>query len=295
MNNQTNYRCGFVAIIARPNVGKSTLLNHLIGQKISITSKKAQTTRHKIKGIYTSSEAQLIFIDTPGFQTTYQNAINQKLNENVLKAIQDSDLILFVVEANRYTEADEKILKKISEKKPTILVINKIDKANDPLKFSSFIEQIQAKAPFVATQLVSAKQNKGIQQLINTIKDFMPIGIPLYSEDLITDRSSKFLVAEIIREKIFRYIGEELPYLVNIEIDSFEELPNIININASILVEKNNHKGIIIGNKGEKLKKISMESRLDMEKLLQKKVFLQTWVKVKSGWAEDRLFLQELE
>ncbi|MCV2503172.1 MAG: GTPase Era [Neisseriaceae bacterium] len=295
MTEEIDFKSGFISIVGRPNVGKSTLVNHLIGQKISITSKKAQTTRHKIKGVFTDDNAQLIFIDTPGFQTTYQNALNQKLNDNVLTAIKDADVVLFVVETNRFGEADQEILEKIPPHIKTILVVNKIDKSKQELELQNFIKDVQQYRSFVDIQIVSAKHGHQIKDLIEKIKKQLPTGMPFYPEDMLTDRSSRFLVSEIIREKVFRYIGEEIPYLVNIEIDSFEVQPNIIRINASILVDKANHKGMIIGKNGEKLKKISTESRLDMEKLLDSKVFLQTWVKVKSGWADDIKFLQELD
>ncbi|QRN40850.1 MAG: GTPase Era [Neisseriaceae bacterium] len=290
-----SYKSGFISVVGRPNVGKSTLVNHLIGQKISITSKKAQTTRHKIKGIFTDETAQLIFIDTPGFQTIYKNSLNQKLNDNVIAAIKDSDVVLFVVEVNKFKEADQEVINKIPRYIKTILVINKIDKFKHEIDLKSFIQSFQKYHSFVDIQTVSAKYNHQTSHLIEKIKKQLPEGLPFYPEDMLTDRSSQFLVSEIIREKIFRYIGEEIPYLVNIEIDSFEIQPKLIRINASILVDKINHKGMIIGKNGEKLKKIATKARLDIEKLLGNKIFLQTWVRVKSGWADDIRFSKELD
>lgn len=291
----TTFKCGFIAIVGRPNVGKSTLMNHLIGQKISITSKKSQTTRHKIKGIFNDVNAQLIFVDTPGFQTVYQNTINKKLNEAMLSAIKDANVVLFVTETNKFNDMDQQVLNKIPTYLKTILVINKIDQCSHVTELKNFIIRIKALYPFIDTENVSAKHAQRIAQLIEKIKIHLPDGIPYYPDSMITDRSNRFLVSEIIREKIFRYTGEEIPYLAIIEINSFKVQPNITCIDANIIVNKSNHKGIIVGQNGEKLKKISTESRLDMEKLLQTKVFLQTWVKVKSSRSSEIKFLQELD
>lgn len=296
INQGENFRCGFVAIVGRPNVGKSTLMNHLIGQKISITSKKAQTTRHKVNGIYTDQEAQLIFVDTPGFQTYHRNALNDRLNQNVTEAVAGVDVIVFVIEALRFSEADREVLQKLPKHIPVLLVINKADKAKakDSTLIKGFIAEVQREFSFTKILLVSAKHGVGIAQLINTLKPMLPLGIPLYPEDMVTDKSSRFLAMEIVREKLFRYLGEELPYAMNVEVEQFEEEEGLYRIYIVVLVDKDSQKGILIGKGGEKLKKISTEARLDMEKLFATKVFLKVWVKVKSGWADDVRFLREL-
>ena len=296
INHGENFRCGFVAIVGRPNVGKSTLMNHLIGQKISITSKKAQTTRHKVNGIYTDQEAQLIFVDTPGFQTYHRNALNDRLNQNVTEAMAGVDVIVFVIEALRFSEADREVLQKLPKHIPVLLVINKADKAKakDNTLINDFIAEVEREFSFTKILLVSAKHGVGIAQLINTLKPILPLGIPLYPEDMVTDKSSRFLAMEIVREKLFRYLGEELPYAMNVEVEQFEEEEGLYRIYIAVLVDKDSQKGILIGKGGEKLKKISTEARLDMEKLFGTKVFLKVWVKVKSGWADDVRFLREL-
>lgn len=291
-----NFRCGFVAIVGRPNVGKSTLINHLIGQKISITSKKAQTTRHKVNGIYTDNEAQLIFVDTPGFQTYHRNALNDRLNQNVTEAVAGVDVIVFVIEALRFSDADREVLQQLPAHIPVVLVINKVDKAKakDQSVLQNFIDEVQQAYKFTQVALVSAKHGLGVAQLVHILKPMLPIGIPLYPEDMVTDKSARFLAMEIVREKLFRYLGEELPYAMNVEVEQFTEEDGLYRIYIAVLVDKESQKGILIGKGGEKLKKISTEARLDMEKLFETKVFLKVWVKVKSGWADDIRFLREL-
>ncbi|WP_066565482.1 GTPase Era [Snodgrassella sp. CFCC 13594] len=291
-----DYRCGFVAIVGRPNVGKSTLMNHLIGQKISITSKKAQTTRHKVNGIYTDDEAQLVFVDTPGFQTHHRNALNDRLNQNVTEAVAGVDVVVMVVEALRFADADREVLQQLPKRVPVVLVVNKIDKdkAKDAVVLQHFIEGVQQEYGFAAVEVVSAKHGLRIANLIHLLKPMLPEGIPLYPEDMVTDKSSRFLAMEIVREKLFRYLGEELPYAMNVEVEQFEEEEGLYRIYIAVLVDKDSQKGILIGKGGDKLKKISTEARLDMEALFGTKVFLKVWVKVKSGWADDIRFLREL-
>ena len=291
------YRCGFVAIVGRPNVGKSTLMNHLIGQKISITSKKAQTTRHKVTGICTDDTAQFVFVDTPGFQTNHRNALNDRLNLNVTEAISGVDVIVFVVEAMRFTDADRVVLKQLPKHTPVLLVVNKIDKdkAKDKTALDAFIAEVRAEFDFAGVEVVSAKHGLRIANLLETLKPFLPESIPMYPEDMVTDKSSRFLAMEIVREKLFRYLGEELPYAMNVEVEQFEEEESgLYRIYIAVLVDKDSQKAILIGKGGERLKKISTEARLDMEKLFDTKVFLKVWVKVKSGWADDIRFLREL-
>ncbi|KLT73559.1 GTPase Era [Neisseria arctica] len=291
------YRCGFVAIVGRPNVGKSTLMNHLIGQKISITSKKAQTTRHKVTGIYTDDTAQFVFVDTPGFQTHHRNALNDRLNLNVTEAVSGVDVIVFVVEAMRFSDADRIVLQQLPKRTPVLLVVNKIDKdkAKDKLALDAFIAEVCTEFDFAGVEVVSAKHGLRIANLLETLKPFLPESIPMYPEDMVTDKSSRFLAMEIVREKLFRYLGEELPYAMNVEVEQFEEEESgMYRIYIAVLVDKDSQKAILIGKGGERLKKISTEARLDMEKLFDTKVFLKVWVKVKSGWADDVRFLREL-
>ena len=289
-----NFRCGFVAVIGKPNVGKSTLVNHLIGQKISITSKKAQTTRHKINGIFNNENAQIIFTDTPGFQTKYRNAMNDRLNQNVIDTVNSVDLILFVVEAGRYNQDDDNILNRLPENMPVMLIVNKSDKIKDKLLVQQFVDEIQKKRNFVDYQIVCAKHGLNLQALIDKIIFRLPENQSFYEDDIPTDKSVRFLVSEIIREKIFRHFGEELPYSVNVEIEQFIETDELAKIHAAVLVEKEGQKGILIGKGGGKLKNIATEARLDIEKLLDKKVFIRLFVKVKSGWADDIKFLNDL-
>ena len=289
----TDFRCGFVAIVGRPNVGKSTLMNHLIGQKISITSKKAQTTRHKITGVYTDTDTQFIFVDTPGFQTSHRNALNDRLNQNVTEAIGGVDAIAFVVEAMRFSEADRTVLRLLPKNRPVVLVVNKIDRAKSKAELETFIDMVCQEFDFAGVETVSAKHGLRIGELLAQLHPYLPSGPPLYPEDAVTDRSGRFLAAEIVREKLFRHLGEELPYAANVIIEQFEEEDGLYRIYAAVLVDKDGQKAIIIGKGGEKLKKISTEARLDMEKLFETKVFLRVWVKVKSGWADDVRFLRE--
>ena len=293
----TDYRCGFVAIVGRPNVGKSTLMNHLIGQKISITSKKAQTTRNRVTGIYTDDTAQFVFVDTPGFQTNHRNALNDRLNQNVTEALSGVDVVVFVVEAMRFTDADRVVLKQLPKHTPVVLVVNKIDKdkAKDKFALEAFINEVCQEFEFTASEAVSAKHGLRIANLLELLKPYLPESIPMYPEDMVTDKSSRFLAMEIVREKLFRYLGEELPYAMNVEVEQFEEEESgLFRIYIAVLVDKDSQKAILIGKGGEKLKKISTEARLDMEKLFGTKVFLKIWVKVKSGWADDIRFLREL-
>ena len=293
----TDYRCGFVAIVGRPNVGKSTLMNHLIGQKISITSKKAQTTRNRVTGIYTDDTAQFVFVDTPGFQTNHRNALNDRLNQNVTEALSSVDVVVFVVEAMRFTDADRVVLRQLPKHTPVVLVVNKIDKdkAKDKFALEAFINEVCQEFEFAASEAVSAKHGLRIANLLELLKPYLPESIPMYPEDMVTDKSSRFLAMEIVREKLFRYLGEELPYAMNVEVEQFEEEESgLFRIYIAVLVDKDSQKAILIGKGGEKLKKISTEARLDMEKLFDTKVFLKIWVKVKSGWADDIRFLREL-
>ncbi|EEO28157.1 GTPase Era [Oxalobacter paraformigenes] len=287
-----HFRCGYIAIVGRPNVGKSTLMNELIGAKVSITSRKAQTTRHRIMGIQTDDDAQFIYIDTPGFQTRYNNALNKNLNRTVRDTLSTADVILFVVDAGVYGQADQQVLDLIPENVPTILVVNKTDKVKEKAELIPFAEKLAALRDFAAIVPVSARQRFQLNRLEEEIRHLLPENPPFFSPDDVTDRSERFMAAEIIREKIFRYTGDELPYTSTVVIEQFERKEKICRVFAAVLVEREAHKAMIIGHKGEKLKEISTEARLDMEKMFGVPVYLEIWVKVKSGWADNEAGLR---
>ena len=286
------FRCGYIAIVGRPNVGKSTLMNTLIGAKVSITSRKAQTTRHRITGIQTVNDAQFIYVDTPGFQTRHSNALNKTLNKTVTNTLESSDVILFIVEAGTFGPADEQVMNLLPKNVPVLLVINKSDRVKDKAVLMPFAQQIAARFNFAAIVPVSAKLRFQLDGLQNEIKKYLPENEPVFGEDDITDRSEKFLASEIVREKLFRFVGDELPYTSTVLIEKFEQEGNLRRIFAAILVERDGHKSMIIGNKGARLKEVSTQARLDMEKLFGGPVYLEIWVKVKSGWADNEAGLR---
>ncbi|MDR2196146.1 MAG: GTPase Era [Gallionellaceae bacterium] len=294
MTESTPFRSGHIAIIGRPNVGKSTLLNHLIGQKISITSRKAQTTRHRIVGIHTDARGQFIFVDTPGFQTRYKNALNRGMNRAVSGALRDVDVVMFVIEARHYDERDKQVLSLLPDDIPVVLVINKMDYFGNKREVLPFIEKLRGERDFAAIVPVSAKQNLQLDTLLEAVRPLLPEGAARYDEDDITDRSERFLAAELLREKVFRFTGEELPYSASVVVEQFKQEGNLRHIHAAILVDKDAHKAMLIGAKGAKLKEIATQARLDMEKLFDGKVFLEVFVKVKSGWADDERMLKSL-
>ena len=287
-------RCGLVAIVGKPNVGKSTLLNALVGQKISITSRKAQTTRHRITGMHTRGATQFVFVDTPGFQTLHANALNKSLNKTVQGAVADVDLILFVVEAGSFTPADARVLALLGKKIPTLLIANKLDHVHRRGDIAPWLQTMQTKHAFAEFVPMSAKSAKDIERLLGICEKFLPEQAWWYAEDELTDRSEKFLASELVREKLFRLTGDELPYTSTVVIDKFEEEPpqrkgqkRLLRIAATIVVERDGHKAMVIGDKGERIKRIGMETRVELEKLADAKVFLELWVKVRSGWADD--------
>ncbi|MDN7671915.1 GTPase Era [Burkholderia oklahomensis] len=288
----TGFRCGMIAIVGRPNVGKSTLMNALVGQKISITSRKAQTTRRRITGIRTLDDAQYIFVDTPGFQTRHSTALNRSLNRAVTSTLTSIDAILFVIEAGRFGPDDQKVLDLIPPGTPTLLVANKLDRVSDKDTLYPFFQKMGALREFAEIVPLSAKHSEDILRLTDTIKPYLPEGEPIYGADDLTDRSSRFLAAEILREKVFRWTGEELPYTSTVVIDKFEEEGRLTRVFATILVERDSHKAMVIGKKGAKLKQISTEARQDMEKLFDGPVYLETFVKVRSGWADNEAGLR---
>lgn len=288
------HRAGYVAIVGRPNVGKSTLLNALVGQKVSITSKKAQTTRHRITGIRTDPDTQFVFVDTPGFQTSKVNALNRMLNRTVTHGLQDVDAVLFVIEALRFDDRDRQVLRLMPRDRPVLLVINKVDQVADKGGLLPFIEKVSAGHEFAEVVPVSAETGANLDELLKALGQHLPEGPPVFSPDEITDRSERFLASELIREKAFRLLGEEVPYSVSVVIDHFTEEDGLRRVHATIFVEKPGHKAIVIGKKGEKLKAIATQARKDMERLFGGKVFLEVWVKVKRGWTDDESVLKSL-
>ena len=287
-------RCGLVAIVGKPNVGKSTLLNALVGQKISITSRKAQTTRHRITGMHTQGDTQFVFVDTPGFQTLHGNALNKSLNKAVLGAVADVDLILFVVEAGSFTPADARVLALLGKNIPTLLIANKLDNLHRRGDVAPWLQTMQEKHAFAEFVPMSAKSAKDIERLLTICAKYLPEQAWWYDADELTDRSEKFLACELVREKLFRLTGDELPYTSTVIIDKFDEEPpqkkgqkRLLRIAATIVVERDTHKAMVIGDKGERIKRIGMETRVELEKLADAKVFIELWVKVRSGWADD--------
>jgi GTP-binding protein Era len=295
------FRCGTVALVGRPNVGKSTLLNALVGQKVSITSRKAQTTRHRILGIQTTDTAQFVLVDTPGFQTKYSNAMNKAMNRTVKTTLADVDVICFVVESGYWSSADQQVLELLPKDTPVVLIANKLDvfasRADAPedrdQKLFTFMREMSEKFDFSEIIPMTAKNQDDVKRLLSFLEPYLPEQEAIYDPDMLTDRSEKFLAAEILREKVFRHTGDELPYASAVIIDQFKLDGALRRIAATILVDRESHKAMVIGEKGAKLKRISTEARQDMEKLFDGKVFLETWVKVKSGWADDRIILRE--
>lgn len=287
-------RCGLIAIVGKPNVGKSTLLNALVGQKISITSRKAQTTRHRITGMHTQGASQYVFVDTPGFQTIHGNALNKSLNKAVQGAVGDVDVVFLVVEAGSFTSADEKVLTLLAPGIPTILVANKLDSMKNRTEIMQWLQAMQERHPFAEIVPMSAKNDKDVQRLLGIADKYLPQQGWMYGADELTDRSEKFMAAEMVREKLFRLTGDELPYTSTVIIDKFEEekpksktVKRMLRIAATIVVERDGHKAMVIGDKGERLKRIGTEARTELERLFEAKVFLELWVKVRSGWADD--------
>lgn len=302
-----DFRSGFVAIVGRPNVGKSTLMNHLLGQKLSITSRKPQTTRHKIVGIDSREKMQAVYVDTPGMHKKEVRAINKMMNKAATSALRDVNLVLFVIDGQKWTQNDELVLEKLKHADmPVILVINKVDTLDDKKVLLPLIQERIKLMNFVEIVPVSALRNHNLDHLRATIEQYLPFSPPLYSTEQITDRSERFLASEIIREKIMRQLGEELPYDLTVQIESFKTEEAEVNektgklkpactyIDATIFVERQGQKAIVIGDKGQKLKQIGIDARLDMEKMFEQKIMLSLWVKVKGGWSDDERALKSL-
>jgi len=288
------HRCGVVSIVGRPNVGKSTLLNRMVGEKVSITSRKPQTTRHRITGIRTTPEAQLVFVDTPGFQTEHRTTLNRIMNRTVRQALEDVDAIVWVIEAMKFDQRDKALLQLLPAERPLVLAMNKVDHVKDKRALLPFIEEISRVREFAAVVPVSAARGDNVDALVGELVRHVPEAPRMYDEDEITTLPERFLAAELVREKLFRLLGDELPYAVAVEIEKFEMEGNLRRIHAGILVDKNTQKAIIIGRQGEKLKAVGTGARKDMERLFGGKVFLELWVRVRSGWADDQAALKRL-
>ncbi len=287
------FRTGVIAVVGRPNVGKSTLVNALVGAKVSIVSSKPQTTRHRILGVRTEADAQFIFADTPGFQTQYKNALNQAMNRAVTQALAEVDVVLWLVEARKFTPADARVLPLLPRDKPVILVVNKVDTVADKRDLLPYLQSVAGQFAFAEIVPLCAEKEKDALRLPAILKPYLPVGEPWFSEDDVTDRSSRFLAAEIVREKVFRLTGDEIPYAVAVTVESFEEEGELFRIGAVIWVERDTHKPIVLGKGGEHIKRIASEARQDMEKLFGRKVFLNLWVKVKGGWADDARLIKQ--
>ncbi len=289
-----SHRVGVIAVIGRPNVGKSTLVNALVGAKVSIVSSKPQTTRHRILGVRTEADAQFIFADTPGFQTRHRNALNQAMNRTVTQALGEVDLVLWLVEAGRFSAGDARILALLPPGKPVVLVVNKTDRITDKASLLPFLRDMAARHAFAEIVPLCAQHAKDVERLPAILKPYLPEGEPWFAEDDITDRSARFLAGELVREKVFRLTGDEIPYAVAVTVESFEETDTLMRIDAVIWVDRAAHKPIVLGAGGERLKRIGSEARQDMEQLFGRKVFLSLWVKVRSGWADDARMLRQL-
>ena len=288
-------RCGTIAIVGRPNVGKSTLLNALVGQKISITSRKAQTTRHRITGIRTLGQTQYVFVDTPGFQTKEvrgRTALNRNLNRTVTAALGDVDVVWFMVEAGKFGLDDAKVLALMPPDKPVLLVANKLDTVTRRTDVMPWLKAMQERHAFAEFVPMSATRPGDVERLFKIVEPYLPVQAWLYDEDALTDRSDKFMAAELIREKLFRLTGDELPYSATVVIDKYEEEGNLRRIAATIVVERDAHKGMVIGDGGDLIKRIGSETRVELENLTGSTVFLELWVKVRSGWADSEEHLR---
>jgi len=290
----TAFRCGTVAIAGRPNTGKSSLLNKLVGQKIAIVSPKAQTTRRTVTGIFTTPSCQFVFVDLPGYQTRHVNVLNRALNRQATEGARDCDVVIFVVEALRYGTEDGEVLARIPDDQRVVLAVNKIDLVKNRLELLPFIERLQKERAFAAIVPVSARGGRNLPELLKVVEDLLPVGPAAYPADQLTDKDERFFAVEILREKLFQLLGEELPYRCDVAIESFKEEGRLRRIEATIWVERDSQKAIVIGAKGAQLKRISSAARTDMERLFDGKVYLGVWVKVKKDWTGDARLLKQL-
>jgi len=288
------FRCGHVAIVGRPNVGKSTLLNHLVGGKVSITSRKAQTTRHRVTGILTTTSAQFVFVDTPGFQTRHRSRLNERMNRVVRQSFADVDVVVVVIEAGRTTDADRAVIALLPPAVRAVAALNKVDLLTDRDLLLPQMAELAALFPFAALVPVSAEKERALDRLVDAVAVLLPEGPPVFGEDDITDRDERFLAAEFIREKIFRLLGEEVPYATTVGIDSFSVAEGVRRIHATVYVERDNQRAILVGAGGSRMKDIATRARADMERLFGGPVFLEVWVRVKRGWSDDEGMLTRL-
>lgn len=290
------FKSGYVAIIGRPNVGKSTLINRILGQKLCITSRRPQTTRHRILGIKTDENSQLIYVDTPGLHSEGKRAMNRYMNRAAASSIDDVDVVLFVVDGLNWTEEDKQVLSRLKNQAnaPVLLVLNKVDKLADKATLLPHIEQLSEQYEFTKVLPISARKGINVAELEAEIKQLMPEGELIFPEDQLTDRSSRFIAAELVREKLFRQLGQELPYSLTVEIEQFKQEQTLTRIGAVIYVERSGQKSIVIGKKGELLKAVGREARIEMENLFDSKVFLELWVKVRDGWSDNERMLKNL-
>lgn len=292
--NNTDFKCGFVSIVGRPNVGKSTLTNALVGAKVSIVSRKAQTTRHRINSVLTREQEQFVFVDTPGFQTRHGGLMNRMMNKVVTQSLTDVDVVLHLVEAGKWNEGDQQLIPLFSKQTPVLLVINKVDLLKNKADLLPFIARVSAKYAYAAVIPVSAHRRIQLDQLLDEIALHLPVNEPMFEEDTLTDRSMRFIAAELLREKLFRLVGDELPYGCAVMIEQWEENENGARIAACILVEREGHRPILLGANGMHMKRIATEARQDIQALLEKHVFLDVYVKVRKGWSEREATLREL-
>jgi GTP-binding protein Era len=288
-----DFRCGYIALVGRPNVGKSTLNNALIGTKVSITSRKAQTTRHRIMGVLTREDAQFIFVDTPGFQVRHGGAMNKMMNRVVSQTLADVNVVLFLVQAGQWTTTDEALLAMLPKDAKVILVLSKTDLVKDKDSLYPFTAQVAARFDFAAVVPVSAVKSRQLNDLLDEVAKHLPLSEPHFDEDTLTDRPMRFLVAELVREKIFRLVGDELPYGCTVVIEQWEETDTHATINACVIVQRESHRPILLGAKGVHMKRIATEARQDIAKLLDKPVHLEVYIKVKKGWTDRQSSLQE--
>ena len=281
------HRCGFIAVVGRPNVGKSTLVNRLVGQKVSITSRKAQTTRHAVIGIISRDDAQFVLVDTPGFQTRHRGGLNQALNRAVTDSLGDVDVVLFVVDATTFGERDEQVLRLIPERVPVVAVVNKVDMLEKRELLLPYIDKLRKLRDFAEVVPVSAETGVQCDTLLDVLVPFIPEGPPLYDVEQVTDRSERFLAAELVREKLFRFTGDELPYGMVVVVDQFETEGELRRIRCNIIVSRDSHKGMVIGAGGSQLKRVATEARQDMERQFGGTVFLEVHVRVDPDWIDD--------
>ena len=290
----TGFRCGTIAIAGRPNTGKSTLLNRLIGERLSIVSPKAQTTRHLVTGILNADECQFVFIDSPGLQSRHRNLLHRTLNRRAADAIRDADVVAFVVDAGRYGAEDRALLERIPSERKVVAIVNKIDRLKRAAELIPFIERLSKEREFTAIVPVSARTGKNLPELLKVLRKALPEAQAMYPPEQLTDRDERFFAAELLREKLFQMLGEELPYRCEVVIDSFREEGRLRRIEATILVERESQKGIVVGSKGAQLKRMAEAARKDMERLFDGKVYLGVWVKVRRGWTDDERVLRGL-